>query len=159
MATRTATKKPARKAARKGPARKAGGRVLSAAHKKALAEGRSMSATVDRYLSALNAPKPRGRKVTVDAMRARLAAKKAEAKTAIGVTKVLALQEARDLEPRIAAAQNGGASVNLKALETAFIKVAKQFSEARGVGYGAWRDSGVPAPVLAKAGIARTRSA
>jgi hypothetical protein len=35
--------------------------------------------------------------------------------------------------------------------------VAKKFGEKRGIGYGAWRDAGVPAQVLKKAGVRRTR--
>jgi hypothetical protein len=45
----------------------------------------------------------------------------------------------------------------VKTLEAAFIEVAKQFSEDRGVAYGAWRAAGVPAEVLKRSGIARTR--
>jgi hypothetical protein len=36
----------------------------------------------------------------------------------------------------------------IRALEAAFVKIAKQFSARRGITYGAWRDAGVPAPVL-----------
>ena len=50
------------------------------------------------------------------------------------------------------------AGVDSKSLETDFVKIAKQFSEQRGISYGAWRDAGVAAVVLKRAGIARTRS-
>jgi hypothetical protein len=46
---------------------------------------------------------------------------------------------------------------DVKSLESAFVKIAKRFGENRGIGYGAWRDAGVPAVVLKKAGVARTR--
>ena len=46
---------------------------------------------------------------------------------------------------------------DIKSLEAAFVKIAKRFGENRGIGYGAWRDAGVPAVVLKKAGVARTR--
>ncbi len=42
-------------------------------------------------------------------------------------------------------------------LEAEFVKIAKRFGENRGIGYAAWRDAGVPAAVLKKAGVARTR--
>jgi hypothetical protein len=129
---------------------------LSASHKKALAEGRTMSATVDRYLSAVNTPKRRGRKVSKTSLQQRLVDARAKARSATGVEKVLAAQEVRDLQNRIASIDAGGGS-DLKSLEAAFVKIAKQFGENRGIGYGAWRDAGVPAPVLRKAGIARTR--
>jgi len=158
-----ATKKTARKAAKK-PARKAvkttkrpAARRLSASHKKALAEGRTMSATVDRYLSAVNTPKRRGRKVSKASLQQRLVEARAKARTATGVDKVLAAQDVRDLQNRIASIDAATGGSDLKSLEAAFVKIAKQFGENRGIGYGAWRDAGVPAPVLKRAGIARTR--
>ncbi len=153
-------KKVAKKAARK-PARKAtkrpAARKLSTAHKRALAEGRTMSATVDRYLSAVNTPKRRGRKVSKASLQQRLADARAKAKSASGVDKVLAAQDVRDLQSRIANLDAAAGGSDLKSLEAAFVKIAKRFGENRGIGYGAWRDAGVPAPVLKKAGIARTR--
>ena len=158
-AAKKATKKSARKPARpkKRAAAKAGGsRKLSTAHKRALAEGRTMSATVDRYLTAVNTPKRRGRKVSKAALQQRLDAARTRARTASGVDKVLASQEVRDLQARIASVDSSGGG-DLKSLESAFVKIAKRFGENRGIGYGAWRDAGVPAVVLKKAGVARTR--
>jgi len=158
-----ATKKTAKRAAKK-PAKRAAkatkrpaARRLSASHKRALAEGRTMSATVDRYLSAVNTPKRRGRKVSKASLQQRLTDARAKAKASTGVDKVLAAQEVRDLQTRIASIDAAGGGSDLKSLEAAFVKIARQFGENRGIGYGAWRDAGVPAPVLKKAGIARTR--
>jgi hypothetical protein len=151
-AARKAVRKPAKKAARKAPA----SRRLSAAHKRALAEGRTMSATVDRYLSAVNTPKRRGRKVSKAALQQRLTDARVTAKSATGVDKVLAAQEVRDLQARIAALDSSSGG-DIKSLEAAFVKIAKRFGENRGIGYGAWRDAGVPAVVLKRAGVARTR--
>jgi len=151
-AAKKAARKPAKKAARKAPA----SRRLSPAHKRALAEGRTMSATVDRYLSAVNTPKRRGRKVSKGALQQRLADARAKSKTATGVDRVLAAQEVRDLQTRIAALDTS-AGGDIRSLEAAFVKIAKRFGENRGIGYGAWRDAGVPAQVLKKAGVARTR--
>ena len=154
-ATKSVAKKAARKPA-KSAAKRPAARKLSASHKRALAEGRTMSATVDRYLSAVNTPKRRGRKVSKAALVARLAEARTRAKSAGGVEKVLAAQEVRDLQTRIANMESAGSS-DIKSLEAAFVKIAKQFGENRGIGYGAWRDAGVPAVVLKKAGVARTR--
>jgi len=154
-ATKKAAKRPAKKAVRKATKRPAA-RKLSAAHKRALAEGRTMSATVDRYLSAVNTPKRRGRKVSKSALQQRLVDARAKAKSATGVDKVLAAQEVRDLQSRIANLDTGGGG-DIRSLEAAFVKIAKRFGENRGIGYGAWRDAGVPAVVLKKAGVARTR--
>ncbi|MHB1534624.1 MAG: hypothetical protein ACYC1D_08440 [Acidimicrobiales bacterium] len=43
-------------------------------------------------------------------------------------------------------------------LETAFVKVASGYSERKGLSYAAWREAGVSADVLRRAGIRRTRS-
>ena len=150
-----AASKPVKKATRKatkGPAQ----RKLSAAHKQALAEGRTMSAVVDRYLSAVNTPKRRGRKVSKTALVQRLAEARTKAKSSTGVDKVLAAQEVRDLETRISNMDTATGG-DIKSLESAFVKIARRFGENRGIGYGAWRDAGVPAVVLKKAGVARTR--
>jgi hypothetical protein len=136
--------------------RGSGSRTMSAAHKRALAEGRTMSATVDRYLVAVNTPKRRGRKVTKATLEQRLAEARLRLKSAKGVDKVLAAQEIRDLEAKTERLTSSGGA-DMKALESDFIRIAKRFGENRGVGYGAWRDAGVPAEVLRKAGVARTR--
>ena len=156
-ATKTAAKKAAKptKTTKKATKRSAQ-RTLSAAHKRALAEGRTMSATVDRYLSAVNTPKRRGRKVSKATLYERLADARERAKSATGVEKVLAAQEVRDLQTRIAS-MNAASGTDVKSLEAAFVRIAKKFGENRGIGYGAWRDAGVPAVVLKKAGVARTR--
>lgn len=133
-------------------------RKLSNAHKKSLAEGRTMSAAVDRYLVAVNTPGRRGRKVSKASLEARLAAARGTFKAATGVEKVKAAQDVRDCEARLLtlAAQSNGHG--LKSLEAEFVKVAPKFSNNRGISYGAWRDAGVPAAVLKKAKIARTRT-
>ena len=144
---------PAKTAAKKRSAP----RKMSAAHKKALADGRAMSAVVDRYLSVVNAPKPRGRRVSIASARKRLAAADARMKSATGVAKVLAAQEARDLRARLAQSPSAGSADQTKALEASFVRIAKRFSDNRNISYGAWRDAGVPSIILQKAGIARTR--
>ena len=152
--TRRTAKKATRKPAKRTTTRPAP-RKLSAAHKKALAEGRTTAAIVDRYLAALNTPKQRGRRVSKTTLTQRLADARARARNAAGVDKVLASQEVRDLQAKLAKASTG--AVDVKGLEVAFVKVAKKFGENRGIGYGAWRDAGVPAIVLRRARVARTR--
>ena len=157
--TRPAKKAAAKKTPRKGPPKKAAAkRALSAGHKKALAEGRSLSSVVDRYLLAVSQPKQRGRKVTTASVESQIAKLRTEAR-APGVKGVIAIQKMHDLEVRLAKMLNAGNATNIKEAEAAFVKVAKQFGEKRGIGYAAWRTAGVPAAVLQKAGIARTRSA
>jgi hypothetical protein len=145
------TTRPAKKAVKRG-----GPRKMSAAHKAALAEGRQTSAIVDRYLSALHVPKQRGRKVSLASLQQRLAATEAKLKHASGVARLTAAQDVRDLRARVAEVTAAGAR-DIKSLEASFVRVAKKFGEKRGIGYGAWRDAGVPAQVLKKAGVRRTR--
>lgn len=130
--------------------------TMSATHKRALAEGRTLSAAVDRYLVAVNTPKRRGRKVTKATLDQRLTDARIRLKTAKGVEKVLAAQEVRDLETKTARLNPSG-DTDMKSLESEFIRIAKKFGENRGVGYSAWRDAGVPADVLRRAGVGRTR--
>ncbi len=151
---KTTTKKP-KKAVKRATTRPAV-RKLSASHKAALAQGRTMSATVDRYLAAVNTPKRRGRKVTKATLEQRLVQAQTQVKTATGVDKVIAAQNVRDLRAKLAQA-SVSSDADLKSLEAAFVKVAKQFGENRGISYGAWRAAGVSAQVLRKAGVARTR--
>jgi hypothetical protein len=46
----------------------------------------------------------------------------------------------------------------MSALEKEFVRAAKGYSERKGITYGAWREFGVPAEVLRKAGISRGAS-
>jgi hypothetical protein len=112
--------------------------------------------SIRSYLAALNVPKKRGRKVSKPVLQQRLVQAQARAKGATGVDKVLASQAVRDLQDRIAQVSTA-TTTDVKGLESAFVKVARQFSEKRGIRWSAWRDAGVPGDVLKKAGIARTR--
>ena len=131
-------------------------RTLSVAHKRALAEGRTMSAIVNRYLAATTAPKRRGRPLSQASLTKRLADARERFRTATGVNKVLAAQEVRDLQVKLARLRAPDA-VDVKSLEDAFVKVAKKFGDRRGIRYGAWREAGVSAEVLKRARIARTQ--
>ena len=64
------------------------------------------------------------------------------------------LQKQRDLKVEAERLSEG---VDLTALEAEFVKVAKSYGERKGITYGTWRDFGVAADVLKKAGIQRTR--
>jgi hypothetical protein len=154
--TKTNLRETSKKAGQHPAAKKSENRTMSAAHKKALAEGRSMSATVDAYLAAINVPKKRGRKVSKAVLEQRLVQARERAKTATGVDKVVTAQEVRDLQGRLAQAR-AATGTDVRSLESAFVKVAGRFSERRGIRWSAWRDAGVAGDVLKKAGIARTR--
>jgi hypothetical protein len=48
-----------------------------------------------------------------------------------------------------------GNKVDLSALENDFVKTASKYAQRKGISYAAWRELGVPADVLKKAGISR----
>lgn len=126
---------------------------MTAEHKAALAEGRALGHSVKAYLSALEQNRPkRGRKRTPDSVKKRLEAIDEALKDATDVRRIQLIQERRDLETELAAM---GAKVDLTGLEKDFVKAAKGYSASKGITYGAWREFGVPAEVLRKAGITR----
>jgi uncharacterized protein YicC (UPF0701 family) len=122
-------------------------------HKEALAVGRTESKVVREYLDALRANKPkRGRKRTTDSITTRLAAIEAELVDADPLTEVKLIQERMDLENEL---ENMGGGVDLTALESEFVKVAKNYSTRQGISYAAWRAVGIEPAVLQKSGISR----
>jgi hypothetical protein len=129
-------------------------RSMSAEHKAALAEGRNLSRSVGRYLEALEAHKPkRGRKRTPESVKKNMAAVQESLKTASGARRLELIQQRRGLEVEMAGMQAG--TPDLSALEKEFVRSAKGYSQRKGITYGAWREFGVPAEVLRKAGISR----
>ena len=126
---------------------------MSAEHKAALARGRSEGKAVRDYLDALRANKPkRGRKRTPDSIKKRLTTIDAQLKDADPLAELRLVQERRDLENEL---QSMDSAVDLSAIESSFVKVAKSYSERQGISYAAWREVGVEASVLKKAGISR----
>lgn len=133
------------------------GTPMSAAHKKALAEGRELSRPVKAYLEALDAqaPKKRGRRRTPESIEKRLAVIDELLAVADPLKRLALNQEQLDLEAELATLQAADDS-NLPELEKAFIKVAATYGERKGITYAAWRASGVEASVLKAAGISRS---
>lgn len=122
-------------------------------HKEALAKGRAEGRAVRAYLEALEAHRPkRGRKRTPDSMRARIDAIEAALPEADPMTRLQLVQERMDLDAAIAASET---TVYLTALEDGFVDAAAGYGERKGITYAAWREVGVPAAVLKRAGIKR----
>jgi uncharacterized Ntn-hydrolase superfamily protein len=129
--------------------------TMTAEHKAKLAAGRNESRAVARYLEALEAHRPKqGRKRTSESVAKQLAQTETELKAATGIVRLELLQKQRDLKVEAERLSEG---VDLTALEAEFVKVAKSYGDRKGITYGTWRDFGVAADVLKKAGIARTR--
>jgi len=126
---------------------------MSEDHKTALAQGRSEGRAVRRYLEALEAHKPRrGRKRTVESMKARLAVIEEALPDAAPIDRLHLVQERMDLEAEISSA---GEKLDLAALEAEFVQAAGPYSSRKGISYSAWRELGVPAATLRRANVAR----
>lgn len=127
--------------------------ALSTEHKSALAAGRRQGHAVRRYLIALEQNKPRrGRQVSVESLQDRLNEVEAKIANADPLQRVHLIQERRNLERRLAN-RTDEVEDDLPTLEAAFIEVAADYGERKGVDYATWREAGVPAEVLQKAGI------
>ena len=62
------------------------------------------------------------------------------------------VQERMDLRQELEAM---GTKVEMGSLEDDFVKVARTYSDRRGISYAAWREIGVDAAVLKRAGLTR----
>ena len=138
-------------AKKKAPA----GKKMTAQHKAALAKGREQGRVVREYLAALNEERKPGRKLDEDTLKERITQTQAQIDSEPDPAKrVDLIQKRLDYEEKLA---NLGEAVDLEALEKAFVKAAKEYSERKGITYSAWREAGVPAAVLKEAGVPRTR--
>jgi hypothetical protein len=127
---------------------------MSDTHKEALALGREQGRAVRRYLEALELHKPkRGRKRTPESVQKQLAAIEAKLPSADPLTRVQLIQQRMDLQSELA---SKGAAVDLGALEGEFVRAARDYGQRKGISYAAWREAGVDAAVLKKAGIGRS---
>ncbi len=128
---------------------------MTAQHKAALAKGREEGLAVRRYLEAIESARPRrGRRRTPASISKRLGAIETELATADPLTRLHLLQQKKDLSEELGRSSD---TEDLGALEKQFVKVARTYGERKGISYATWRTAGVPASVLQKAGVARTR--
>jgi uncharacterized protein YicC (UPF0701 family) len=129
-------------------------RTMTAEHKAALAEGRSEGRAVKNYLEALQQNRPkRGRRRTQDSIKKRLAAIDTSYPEVSALQQLQLVQERMDLQKEL---DTMGTTVDLSSLESDFVKTASKYAERKGISYAAWRELGVPADVLKKAGISRS---
>jgi hypothetical protein len=128
---------------------------MSDDHKAALAEGRAQGRAVRDYLAALETERKPGRKVDKGAIEGRIA----DVQSSINgepdpAKRVELIQKRLDMEAKLVDLQD---DVDLEALEEGFVQAAGPYSERKGITYTAWREAGVPAAVLKRAGVPRTR--
>ena len=127
--------------------------AMSNEHKEALALGREQGRSVRRYLEALELHKPkRGRKRTPESVQKQLTIIEQKLPTVDPLTRVQLIQQRMDLQQELESKQQ---TVDLGALEADFVKAAKGYGSRKGISYAAWREAGVDAAVLKKAGISR----
>jgi hypothetical protein len=116
---------------------------------------RQNAGAVRRYLEAIGTSRGRrGRRRTPDSIRKRLGTIETALADAGALQRLQLVQERLDLTDELASLE---AKPDLQPLEDAFVEAAKAYGEAKGISYTAWRELGVPAEVLKRAGIAQTR--
>lgn len=126
---------------------------MSDDHKEALAVGRAEGRAVRAYLEALESSRPkRGRKRTKESINTRLHKIDDELEAADPLRRLQLTQEQLDLSNEL---ENMSQGVDISELEQEFVRVAKGYAERKGISYAAFRQIGVPAAVLKKAGISR----
>jgi len=142
----------AKKSATRAPAK----RSMSADHKAKLAQGRSESRIVSKYLEAIAAGKgKRGRKRTPESINIQIARIDKEIGNAAPIRRLELTQRRYDL---VTERERLTSRIDLTGLEKDFVKVAKSYASRNGIGYGAFREIGVSADVLKRAGITRART-
>ncbi len=129
---------------------------MSSDHKAALAKGRTQGNAVRAYLEALRAHQPkRGRKRTPESIAKQLATVEQDLQVASPPKELELLQRRRDLQRDLDSLSDGS---ELAGFEAAFIEVAAEYGDRKGIEYATWREFGVPAAVLKQAGITRSAS-
>ncbi len=152
----TATKKTAAAKTATKSAAKSSTRTMTAEHKAKLAQGRTESRVVSKYLEALSAGKgKRGRKRTPESISMQIARIDREIEAAPAIRRLELTQMRYDLEVE---RERLEARVDIAGVEKEFIKIAKSYAKRTGISYNAFRSLGVPAEVLKKAGISRARA-
>ena len=129
--------------------------ALTDEHKAALAEGRRQARDIRAYLEGLATRQP-GRPVTAETLRARLERLEGRIAGETDSLRHLELLQARiDV---VAALEAVKSAADVVELERGFVASARAYGQRKGIGYAAWRESGVPAAVLKAAGIPQTRN-
>jgi hypothetical protein len=126
--------------------------AMSKERKAALAQGRRESRAIKRYLEALGNRRP-GRPVTTESLESRISRIDDKLRDENDPLKKVDL-----LQQRIDAAEalkRISATEDIQTLEEGFVDSARTYSERKGITYSAWREAGVPAEILRKAGVGR----
>lgn len=133
-------------------------RQMTEEHKAALAKGRRESRAVRDYLDALDREsRSSGRRMSREAIKERIGKVEEQIESEENAAKRVELIQKRiDLENDLQEVED---APDMSELEAAFVESVGGYSERKGITYSAWREAGVPAAVLKKGGIKRTRRA
>ncbi|MFQ5553983.1 MAG: hypothetical protein ACE5GC_01270 [Acidimicrobiia bacterium] len=127
--------------------------AMSDEHKAALAEGRRQARAIKVYLEAIGSRRP-GRPITKESLTDRLARVEAQLGGSVDpLRRVELLQQRIDVKKAL---DSLSAAVDIGSLENGFVEHASGYSDRKGISYSAWREAGVSAGVLKKAGIRRS---
>lgn len=128
---------------------------MSDDHKAAIAAGRIEAAAVRDYLEALEAQRPkRGRQVSAETLTERRAGIDAQldVRDVKPIKRLELLQSRRDIDAQLAALSE---EPDMTAAEAGFIEHASSYGARKGIAYATWREFGVSAEMLNRAGITR----
>jgi len=121
--------------------------------------GREQGRLIRRYLGALEASRSnRGTKRVTEGISRRLRKSDELLVSADPLARLHLTQERIDLHAELVRATNGQAP-QLADLEKEFVRVAKSYGDLAGITFAAWRQVGVDADVLERAGIVRAAPA
>jgi hypothetical protein len=128
---------------------------MTDAHKDALAKGREQGRAVRNYLAALERESRPGRRLSEQEVKDKVSSLHQQIEEEDNPAKRVELIQRRlDYEERLADTSD---EVDIEELEAGFVDAAKEYSDRKGITYTAWREAGVPAATLKKAGVPRTR--
>mgnify|MGYP003335047545 FL=1 len=127
-------------------------RTLTEEHLQALARGRSEGAIVRRYLNLLDERKPRrGKQISVDELNFRIDQINSELKDCSAAADRLKLiKKRKSLEARLSLVATPD---ELSEAEDAFVEIAFEYSQRKGIGFDVFREAGVPSKVLKRAKV------
>ncbi|MEX2323709.1 MAG: hypothetical protein WEA29_08085 [Acidimicrobiia bacterium] len=107
---------------------------------------------IKKYLGALGRRRP-GRPVTPESLKKRVADLSGRLSSEQNALRAVELrQQIIDAERALAEADT---AASVDELEKGFVEYAASYSVRKGISYAAWRQSGVPAQVLKRAGVRR----
>jgi hypothetical protein len=128
--------------------------AMSDEHKAALAEGRRQSRALKRYLEALASRRP-GRPVTPETLTNRLGSVEVRiAEETDPLRRLDLIQQRINIDTQLSQLAD---VADFEKLEDGFVEYAGAYSARKGISYTAWREAGVPAAVLRRAGIGRRK--